>query len=279
MGLEPVLFRERVHRLTVYTLFEDTSFESYYSPVRNEAGDVVGLIGVSTDITERQRVEEQGRDLAVLQERNRVAREIHDTLAQGFTGIVLQLEAAEQALDGDHAEVGGHLDRARRLARESLQEARRSVWDLLPKALEERSLDAALQEAVDTWADDGPESASFTLSGNRGGLSSEVQAALLRICLESLTNIRRHAGATEVKVDLKLYLDSAHLLVEDNGQGVDLEEVNSTGEDAGFGLVGMEQRASLLGGSFSLHSQMGEGTLVEVKIPLNQSRRDPGAGK
>ena len=69
-------------------------------------------------------------------------------------------------------------------------------------------------------------------------------------------------------MDLKLYLDSAHLLVEDNGQGLDLEEVNSKGEDAGFGLAGMDQRASLLGGSFSLHSQIDKGTLVEVKIPL-----------
>ena len=244
------------------------AFESYYSPVRNDSGGVVGLIGVSTDITERKQAEEQGKDLVVLQERNRVAREMHDTLAQGFTGIVLQLEAAEQALDGSHGEVEDHLTRAKNLARESLQEARRSVWDLLPKSLEERSLDAALQQTVDSWADDGGGKASFNLSGEVRELPADVQTALLRICQESLTNIRRHAQATDVTVDLKLYPEAAHLAVQDNGQGFDIENVTAQGVDGGFGLAGMEQRARILGGKLSVHSQKGQGTLVEVEIPI-----------
>lgn len=125
-----------------------STFESRYSPLRGDDGEVVGLIGVATDISERRRAEEsliqQARELAVLDERNRMAREIHDTLAQGFTGIVLQLEAAEQATEESPAEVPEHLSRAKTLARESLQEARRSVWALLPGALEKRSLDTAL---------------------------------------------------------------------------------------------------------------------------------------
>ena len=244
------------------------TFESHYSPVSDDDGGVVGLIGVSTDITERRRAEEQGKDLVVLQERNRVAREIHDTLAQGFTGIVLQLEAAEQALDGSDGEVNNHLTRAKNLARESLQEARRSMWDLLPKSLEEHSLDAALHQAVDSWADDGGGTASFTLSGEMGELSADVQTALLRICQESLTNIRRHAQATEVSVALDLQADAAHLAVQDNGKGFDVDSVNAKGVDGGFGLDGMEQRARILGGKLSVHSQKGEGTLVVAKIPL-----------
>ena len=244
------------------------TFESHYSPFRDESGQVVGLIGVSTDITERKQAEQTMRELAVVEERNRIAREIHDTLAQGLTGIVLQLEAAEQAMDGGHAEVEGHLDLAKTLARESLQEARRSVWDLLPKSLEERSLDAAIQQAVDSWADRGQETASFILSGVQRELPPEVQTALLRICQESLTNIRRHARATEVKVELRSYPDEAYLGVQDNGQGFSLEEVKAKGEHGGCGLAGMEQRARILGGTLSVQSQRGKGTLIEVRIPL-----------
>ena len=112
-------------------------------------GEVQGLV---RDITERKRAQEalfqQTRDLTVLEERNRMAREIHDTLAQGFTGIVLQLEAAEQALNESPAEVQDHLARAKNLGRESLQEARRSVWGLVPKALDQRSLEDALEDEV-----------------------------------------------------------------------------------------------------------------------------------
>ena len=148
----------------------------------DEDGSSLGVQGIIRDITERKQAEEQRRELAVVEERNRMAREIHDTLAQGFTGIVLQLEAAEQASEESPAEVPHHLSQAKNLARESLQEARRSVWDLLPRALEERSLEAALREEVRRFAAAGQEKASFTLSGDRTELPSNVQAALLRIC-------------------------------------------------------------------------------------------------
>ena len=244
------------------------TFESHYSPVRDESGDVVGLIGVSTDITERKQAEKTMRDLAIVEERNRMAREIHDTLAQGFTGIVLQLEAAEQALEDGSADIEGHIGSAKSLARENLQEARRSVWDLLPKSLEERSLDDAIRHTVDSWSDQGHETTSFALLGEPRELPPEVQTALLRICQESLTNVRRHAGATEVKVELKSRPNEAYLRVQDNGEGFDPEGVKATGEHGGFGLAGMEQRANILGGTLSVQSRRGEGTLVEVKIPL-----------
>ena len=196
-----------------------------------------------------------------------MAREIHDTLAQGFTGIVLQLEAAEQASEGSPAEVPDHLSRAKNLARESLQEARRSVWGLLPQALEERSLDAALEEEVRRFTAVGQEKASFRVSGDRRELPANVQAALLRICQESLTNIRRHARATQVNVDLTFYSEAVCLGVQDNGAGFDLEEVKVTGRQSGFGLTGMEQRTHLLRGTLTVKSRKGEGTLVEARIP------------
>ena len=220
---------------------------------------------------ERKRAEDalslQASELAVLEERNHMAREIHDTLAQGFTGIVLQLEAAEQALAESPSEAPEHLGRAKSLARESLQEARRSVWNLVPGALEHRLLETALQDEVRRFAAEGSEKASFSLSGDRRELPSNVQAALLRICQESLTNVRRHARATEVTVTLYIDPDAVRLRVKDNGVGFDAGGEKAEDREGGFGLIGMEQRARLLGGILDIDSQRDNGTLVEVRIP------------
>jgi PAS domain S-box-containing protein len=240
--------------------------------VRDQSGAVLYYEGAIEDITERKQAEEalfrQTRELAVLEERSRMAREIHDTLAQGFTGIVLQLEAAEQMLEESPAEVSDHLSRAKNLARESLQEARRSVQDLRPQALEQRPLDAALREEVRRFAAAGREKASFSLSGKRRELPSDVQAALLRICQESLTNVRRHASATEVRVEISFGPEGVCFKVQDDGAGFDFEAVKAAGSQSSFGLTGIEERARLLGGTLVVRSQKGEGTLVEVTIPM-----------
>ncbi len=239
--------------------------------VRDEGGAVRYYEGYVQDITERRRAEEavlqQTRELAVLEERNRMAREIHDTLAQGFTGIVLQLEAAEQALDDCPDEVPDHLSRAKNLGRESLQEARRSVWDLLPQALEGRALDDALEDEVHRFDAERQEKATFTVSGDKRRLPPDIQAALLRVCQESLANVRRHASATEVEVVLSFHPEFVSLTVQDNGVGFDVGGANADGGQSGFGLRGMEQRARLLRGTLTVGSQKDKGTLVEVTIP------------
>ena len=227
--------------------------------------------GIIRDISDRKIAEEtelqQTREMAVLEERNRMAREIHDTLAQGFTGIVLQLEAGEQALETSPSEVIDHLQSAKKLARENLQEARRTVWDLLPRALEGMSLEDALKEEVtrfDTWSQ---EKASFQSLGNTRELSSDVQTALLRTCQESLTNIRKHAAATEVSVTLTYRPDSVDLDVTDNGNGFDVKAPGGGSGNGGFGLIGMEQRARILGGNLVITSRKAKGTQVAVTIP------------
>ena len=235
--------------------------------LRNAEGAISGMMAVIADLTDRKEAEATLRDLAVLEERNRMAREIHDTMAQGFTGIVLQLEAAEQALDETPGEVPVHLGRAKDLARKCLQEARRSVWNLLPRALEERPLDAAIEDAVRQFGSDGPENATFGLSGQKRDLPPDAQTALLRICQESLTNVRRHAGATHVTVKLRFNGDDVSLEVVDNGIGFDSDAERDSSGGGGFGLTGMEQRAALLGGTFNVESRLGEGTLVKVSIP------------
>ena len=238
---------------------------------RDEDADGGGIQGIVRDVTERKRTEEerfqQTRELAVLQERNRVARETHDTLAQGFTDIVLQLEAGEQALEDGPTDVPEHLSQAKNLARESLWEARRSMWNLLPHALEERDLDAAIQAEVLRFAEVGRAKAEFSLSGEKRELDADVQAALLRVCQESLTNIRRHANATKVHVALTYHPNAAVLNVQDDGLGFDFESVKGDKMHSGFGLEGMEQRAHLLGGTFSVTSGHGKGTIVEARIP------------
>ena len=230
---------------------------------------------------ERKRAEEalsqQARELAVLEERNRMSREIHDTLAQGFTGIVIQLEAAEQALGDTPADVPGHLIRAKNLGRESLQEARRSVWNLLPQALEQRPLETALDEEVKRFPATGhQEKVSFSVSGERHDLPSNIQAALLRICQESLTNVRRHAGATEVRVTLSFRPEAVSLQIEDNGGGFVFGAVKASGRDGGFGLAGMEGRVRSIGGTFTVKSHEGKGTLVEARIPTTQREIEAG---
>ena len=222
-------------------------------------------IGVAID---NARLMGDARELAVLEERNRMAREIHDTMAQGFTGIVLQLEAAEQAFEEAPAELPDHLARAKALARECLQEARRSVWDLLPRALEEHTLAEALREEVRKFASEGPTRADLRVSGNLREISSYAQTALLRICQESLTNVRKHARATEVELHLDFDSESIRLSISDDGVGIQSGGGGDETGEGGFGIKGMEQRAKLLRGVLKVSRGANKGTRVEVTIPV-----------
>ncbi len=223
-------------------------------------GDQLGIA------IENARLYQEGRDIAVLEERNRMAREIHDTLAQGFTGIILQLEAAEQSLRKypDHAQE--HLNRARVLARESLNEARRSVWDLRPKDLETLTLIETLRQQVGIFSRETGVSADFEVSGSVGMLSQEIENALLRIFQESMVNIKKHAEASNVKIDIRIDGQAVILRISDNGVG--FENVSSSGRH--FGLIGMRERAKLLGGSIDIRSEKGKGTHIEVMLPMDR---------
>ena len=236
------------------------------------AGNNIGIQGVIRDITESKKAEaaalEQMREVAVLGERNRMAREIHDTMAQGFTGIVLQMEAAEQSLDGNSQDLADHLDRARSLAREGLQEARRSVWGLLPQALEQNTLDGALQNEIQRFEAGGAEKVAFSLTGISRELPTDAQTVLLRICQESLANVRRHAKAGEVTVDLDYQEREVSLKIVDNGVGFD--SIAQKGKRGlSFGLIGMQQRAQQLNGQLRVSSTEGQGTTVELTVPAS----------
>jgi len=218
---------------------------------------------------ENERLSEETRELAILEERNRMAREIHDTLAQGFTGIVLQLEAAEQGLNEAPESVPSHIDRARALARESLSEARRSVWALRPQALEKRDLAGAIRREVEHLASEGRVGARLIMSGKRARLEESIEDALLRITQEALTNVRRHSGATTAEVRLSFGEENVRLSIVDNGVGFD----TSSAKEGSFGLIGMNERAQACGGNARVHSTPGTGTRIEITVP-NKRRHD-----
>ncbi|MHB8085544.1 MAG: histidine kinase [Dehalococcoidia bacterium] len=216
---------------------------------------------------ENARLYQETRQMAVTEERNRMAREIHDTLAQGFTGIILQLEATEQALGDTSDEVQRHLNQARSLARKSLAEARRSVWNLNPQALEQLRLDEAIKQEVDRFRQDNGIEANFTLFGERRDLPPDMGVALFRICQESLANIVKHAQASAVGVVLNFNDSTVELSITDNGKGFDPGANKKPGK-SGYGLISMRERALGQKGKFEVQSEKGEGTTVRVSIPL-----------
>lgn len=222
-----------------------------------------------SDITEIKKAQESLRELTLLEERNRLAREIHDSLAQGITGIIWQLNAAHRAVEKEGGPAADHLEKVRDLARDCLLEARRSVWDLRAGPLEGRTLAEALRTETERASSNGDLKASFSTSGVERVLPPGVEAALLRICQESLANVLKHSGATEVQVSLTFDESRVALEVDDNGIGFDPSEPTSRqGPAGGFGLINMRERTRLLGGEFTVTSEPGRGTKMMALVPL-----------
>ncbi|MER5320516.1 sensor histidine kinase [Streptosporangium roseum] len=201
----------------------------------------------------------QAREAGVLDERQRMAAEIHDTLAQGLTGIITQLQAAQQAEDWRR-----HTDNAVRLARESLAEARRSVHAVGPGQLEAAPLPEALREVVARWSEFNGVRADFTTTGTVRPMHPEVEETLLRTAQEALANAAKHAGASRVGLTLSYMEDVVTLDVRDDGAGFDPERVRDGG---GFGLTSMGKRVSRLAGTLEIESEPGGGTAVSASVP------------
>ena len=210
------------------------------------------------------RLSAQSRQSAVMAERNRMARDIHDTLAQGFTGVIVQLEAAGEAMSQSRtARVSDHLDQAGELARESLREARRSMQALRPQALEGKQLSEALRDLVKKMTAGTTVKAEFTSQGEQQKLPPEWEANLLRIGQEVLTNVLRHARASEFNVLLVFDSRAIRLNLRDDGCGFDPKRRHE-----GFGLQGMRERAEGMGGQLSIESANGKGTMISIVLPL-----------
>jgi signal transduction histidine kinase len=207
----------------------------------------------------------QAREAGVLDERARMAREIHDTIAHGLTGIVTQLEAAEQAADRPD-DWRRHVRNATGLARESLSEARRSVEASRPEALDGATLEVGLAGVAERWSAISGVPVEFVATGERVPLDSEIEDALLRTAQEALANVDKHAAASRAAVTLSYMGDVVTLDVRDDGVGFEVTD-GAAGRAAGFGLTAMRQRVSRVAGTLAIESEPGGGTAVSARVP------------
>ncbi|HUP03665.1 MAG TPA: two-component regulator propeller domain-containing protein [Bryobacteraceae bacterium] len=202
----------------------------------------------------------------VLEERARLAREIHDTLAQGFVGISSQLDAVAMCMPAEDSPARQFLTIAQKMARHSLTEARRSVMDLRASILDEHDLGAALQTGAAMWTAGTAVRVEVSVSGHPGLLPQEMEQHLLRIAQEAVANTLKHGAATQIWIKLTTEGRKISLSIVDNGRGFEPKDVfSSLGH---FGLLGVRERAERLGGEMRLSSHPGEGTKVEVTAPL-----------
>jgi signal transduction histidine kinase len=213
----------------------------------------------------RAELAEASRHAGVLAERERLARELHDTLAQGFTSVVTQLESAEQAFDERPGDAREHLAKARRAARDSLAEVRRTMRALRPELLEGLTLSQALDRVVREWSVEAGVPATLRTTGEEMMLSAEKEMALLRVTQEALANVAKHAAASRAIVSLSFLGEMVTLDVDDDGVGFSGEPVRRS--DGGFGLIGMRERIATVGGELSIESAPGEGTTIAVSVP------------
>lgn len=251
MGFSFVLRREVAERARSEALVEQ--LEAAHAQLRAHADEV--------------------EELAAARERNRIAREIHDTLGHYLTILAVQLETALKLDERGDGQLHGELSEARRVAAECLAEVRRSVAALRPADPTAVSFSAALDGLAREFEAAQPETdIPLDIEGPAQALPAEYRLALYRCVQEALTNIRKHAHATKVLVRLRVDETAAELAVLDNGTGADS---STDSHEPGFGLLGMRERIALLGGTASARAQPGRGWRVDVRIPL----RDRGASE
>ncbi|WGV25808.1 PAS domain S-box protein [Halotia branconii] len=229
-------------------------FSARIAPIRHDQ-----VIWLARDITALK----QAEATSILEERNRMAREIHDTLAQAFTGILIQVGAATQVLTDEPEATQAHLDTIEELARTGLSEARRSVRALRPQLLESGDLSSALQRLVNQMRAATDTALIYEVQGLAYPLPAEVENNLLRIGQEALTNAIKYAQAGEIRVELVYDNGQCILRIKDDGQGFG---VGSVPLSSGFGLLGMSERAEHMGAQLLIKSQPKQGTEIVVIV-------------
>ncbi len=214
--------------------------------------------------------------LATIEERNRLAREIHDTLAQGLAAITLQLETAD-ALSASRPERAQEaIRRALGLARANLEEARRSVMDLRAAPLQNRDLPQALAALADSGCDDASLTVQFSYvpEANFPFLPARLEEGMYRIAQEALANACHHAAARHVDITLSVVEQNLSLVIQDDGRGFGPDKITASAGEGHFGLAGMGERVKLLGGTVCIQSEPGAGTCIAVSVPYTQ--KGPG---
>jgi two-component system CheB/CheR fusion protein len=237
------------------------------SPLRSN-GSVL-TCAIIRDVSQQRALARERKDAAVAGERQRMARDVHDTLAQGLTGIVVQLQAAEAAFTGSPEDALGHCVRARELAQANLIEARQSVLSLSEGQVETVGLAEALQELVDRLRTETQIRLDLSIEGTPRRLDAAIEENLLGIARQAIDNAIQHSGANEIRAELAFEKTRVRLQVADDGCGF-----TSSAVSRGFGLKSMEDRAKQCGGKLDLQSEPGKGTCIAVSVRL---RRSPGS--
>jgi signal transduction histidine kinase len=222
----------------------------------------------SSDVTSAMRLSQAVEAvpcLAVIEERNRLAREIHDTLAQEFAGILLHLEAANGLENSQNT--SECLARARELAKCGLEDARRMLLGLRPKSLEGEPLSEALGQLAERFSRDCGITCTFCASGRSHELPEDIENELYRVAQEALCNVRKHSRAASVSILLSYRSGGVVLAIKDNGQGFALTKRQAGAH--GFGLPTMCERANRLGGRMDINTGQGTGTEVRMSVPLS----------
>jgi signal transduction histidine kinase len=234
---------------------------------------VLALANQATLASQVIRLSEQARQAAIESERNRLARDMHDTLAQGFTGVIVQLEAAEDAIvQGLTRAADQHISQAGEMARYGLTEARRSVQALRPRLLEENDLCTALKKMIQRTATGTGLQANLTVKGQPQPLPSHWDEHVLRISQEVLTNTLRHAQAGNFMATIQYHTGKFELELRDDGRGF-----SATERHDGFGLTGIQERVAQMGGSLMINGSPGRGVTVFVTLPLIVRDTGPAA--
>jgi signal transduction histidine kinase len=245
----------------------------FQSPTQFTSDDLVlaqALVNHATLALQLNTLTRRAEQLAVTEERNRLAREIHDTLAQAFAGIVLHSEVLGASLPAGRPRCAKALSQIQKLARSGLEEARRSVQALRPKALDGNTLPEALRQATMRLNDDAKLSCQFRQRGKKIHLSGEIQNELFRIGQEALTNVVKHAQAKSVCITLVSQLQRVTLSIKDDGIG--FATAKPQDQSNGFGMGTMRERAQGIGGQLRVESRPGRGTTIRVEVPSTDNR-------
>jgi signal transduction histidine kinase len=201
---------------------------------------------------------------AVMAERNRIAREIHDTLAQGFVAVSVQLQIVSRLLGGSTESARQHLGQAQELVRQGLEDARKAIWELRSQSAENQDLAAQLAKMADRVTAGTEIRTEVRVNGAYRPLGKTVEDELMRIAQEAVTNAVRHAAPKRVAIQLRFTAKQVELSVEDNGRGFSGELPSM--QDGHFGIAGMKERAQQIGGTLTVNSRSGEGTRVCVEV-------------